>query len=828
MFRVLALDTLAQDVRYGLRMLRKSPGLAALVAGTLALGVGANTAIFSVLNGWLLRPLPVPAPEQIMVLAPQYGERSFPKFSYLALQDFRKQADTFSDLFAYVLIAWGGLTADGKAGQFAYSAVTGNYFSALGVKPVLGRLLAPGEGEQARGELLVVLGHAYWQKRFGGERGVVGKQVRVDGRPATVIGVTPPEFHGSLFSIDMDGYVSLNAASPESTGAFWTDRQDRELNAFGRLKPGVGLRQAQSSVDVIAARLAEQYPATEKGVRVRVIPEWLTRPAPFVASFVPIIAILFLALAGLVLLLACMNVANLLLVRALARQREMAIRAALGAGRGRLIRQLLTEGLLLALVGGIAGVLFGEWVLDAGGSFLHPVTTNTAGYGFRLDCRLDWRVFTYSLAAALLTGLFVGVWPAFRSGRADLNQMLKAARYDSPPGARHGPRGLLLAAQVAGSLMLLVVAGLFVRSLGHAERMYLGFDPDQVLTVMLDTHIAGLDETRSRTFYRELEERVRALPGVRSASLALTVPLTYLSHGGAVYVEGRSLPAGHQAPAISFNSVDPAYFATMRVPLLSGRPFRESDNEAAPPVAIVNQTMARRFWPGQYPVGRRFRLRSSSAPLTEVVGVARDGQYLFLSPEALPYFYVPLAQHPSSLRTLQVRSSVPPESLIPAVEEKIRELAPDLPILDARSMRQVVRGLAGLFLFRLGASLAAAMGTLGLLLAIMGVYGVVSFSVSRRTQEIGIRMALGAGRGDILRLVSRQALGRVIAGLLAGLAAAWGLTRAMTRLLIGVSPADPPTYLTVAALLALVAVLACWLPARRALRVDPLTALRWE
>ncbi|HYM09138.1 MAG TPA: ABC transporter permease [Bryobacterales bacterium] len=824
-----AAETLVQDVRYGLRMLAKSPGITAIVAITLALGIGVNTAIFSVLDGWLLRPLPVRAPEQIVVLAAQHKERRNPKFSYPDLLDFEKQAGALSDVFAYGLAPSGGLSDGGRVSQFAYSAVTGNYFSALGVNPALGRLILPGEGEKPGEPLLVVLGYSYWQKRFDGDRGVAGKQVRVDGKPATIVGVAQKEFHGTLFSIDMDGYVSLSAMSDQESGGFWTDRNDRRLNVFGRLQHGVSLRQAQSSADVIAARLASQYPATNEGVTVRVFPERLTRPAPFVASFVPIIASLFLSLAGLVLLLACMNVANLLLARTAARQHEMAIRAALGAGRVRLIRQMLTEGLLLAFLGGIAGVVLGEWALDASGSLLHSVTNNSANYGFRLDVSLDWRVFTYALAAALLTGIFVGLWPALRASRADVNRVLhEGGRSDSAGAGRHRVRSFLVVAQVAGSVMLLIVAGLFVRSLGRAEHMYLGFDPNGVLAVMLDPHEIDYDQPRTNAFYRQLEDRVRAMPGVQSASLSFTVPLTYLSKGGAIYVEGHPLTPGQQPPTVSFNSIDPAYIETMRVPLLEGRAFRESDQETAPPVAIVNQTMARKFWPNEDPIGKRFSLKSAGGPFIGVVGLARDGQYLFLSPEPQPYFYLPLAQSYSSLRTLEVRSAVPPESLITGVQEQIRKLAPDLPVLNIGTMQQTVHGLAGLFLFRLAATLAAVMGMLGLLLAIVGVYGVVSFAVSQRTHEIGVRMALGAERGDIVKLVARQGLALVVAGVVSGLAAASALARAMTKLLIGVSATDPMTYATVAILLAAVTLLACWIPARRALRVDPMVALRHE
>jgi len=824
-------ESLRQDLRYGLRMLAKSPALTLIVVITLALGIGVNTAIFSVLNGWLLRLLPVRAPEQLTVLALRQKEASRgSQFSYLDLQDFQKQAATFSDLFAYAS-GMAGLSAHGTANGFVYSAVTGNYFSALGVKPVLGRLLLPGEGEKPGEELLVVLGYAYWQKRFGSDLSILGERVLINAKPAMIIGVTPRGFHGTFFAFDMDGYLPLAALSlGNDSTEFWTDRHDRELTVLGRMKSGVSLAQAQTSVDVIADRLAAQYPATDQGLTVRVIPERMARPAPFVTSFVPAIAGLFLALPALVLLLASMNVANLLLARATVRQGEMAIRAALGAGRGRLVRQLITESLLLALLGGIGGVVLGEWAIGVSGSLLHSVATASSNIGYRLDTSFDWRVFAYALGAAVLTGILVGAWPAFRAGRADVSAMLhEAGRGGSGGVGRHRVRSVLVVAQVAGSLTLLIVAGLFVRSLERAEHMDLGFDPDHVLNVMLDPHQIGYDEARSRAFSRELEDRVRALSGVQSASLALTVPLGLPSSDGPIYVEGQPLPPGREAPEISFDSIDPGYFSTMRIPLLEGRSFADSDTETARPVAIVNQTMARRFWPDQDPLGKRFSLKSATGPFIEIVGLSRDGQSMWmLSPDPQPFFYLPLAQSFPSAQSLQVRSAGPPESLIAGVEREVHKLAPDLPIIDARTMRQGVNGLGGLFIFRLGATLAATMGILGLTLAVVGVYGVVSYSVARRTHEIGIRMALGAERGEILKLALRQALSLVIAGVVAGLVAALALTRAMVKLLMGVSPADPLTYTIVAALLAGVALLACYIPARRAARVDPMVALRHE
>ncbi|MGC2465333.1 MAG: ABC transporter permease [Candidatus Acidiferrum sp.] len=821
------IETLFQDLSYGMRMLKKSPSLTAIIVITLALGIGVNTAIFSVLNGWLFRPLPVQAPEQIDVLAfTQQHDGS--NFSYADLLDFRNQSDAFSDLFAYGLSV-AGLSANGRPREFAYSSVTGNYFSALGVRPAVGRFFLPGEGETRGSPLLVVLGNSYWQKNFGSDTAAVGKQVLVNGQPATIIGVTPKDFHGTFFAFDMDGYLTLNAmAMDKESSQFWTDRRDRRLIVLGRLKPNLSTSQAAISSDIAAQRLAAQYPSTNKDVTIRVIPERLARPAVFVSSFVPVIAGLFFILAGLVLLLACMNVANILLARSAARRREMAIRSALGARRGRLMRQMLTESLLLSLLGGTVGVLFGKWSISASGSALHSVTTTT-NFAYKMDCSLDWRVFSYTLAAAILTGVLVGLLSALRASRADVNEVLQGSGRDGS-SSRSGSRirSALVVVQVAGSLILLIVAGLFVRSLRHTEQMYLGFEPDHVLNVMLDPHQIGDDEIRAKAFYRELEDRTRTMSGVQSVSLSFAVPLGIPGHVGFISAEGHPVRAGQQPPETSFNSVDPAYFATMRIPILRGRTFTESDNDTAPQVAIVNQTMAKKLWPNDNPVGKRFRWTGESGPYVEVVGVAQDGQYFFLSPDSHPYFYLPLAQNFSSRLSLQIRSSSPPESLILAVQEQVRALAPDLPIIDLSTMQQTVRGLGGLFVFRLAASLAAALGFLGLSLAVVGVYGIVSFGMIQRTREMGIRVALGASRKDILKLALGSGFALISAGVILGVVSAWISTHAMRKLLIGVTGSDPATYAAAVAAISAVALLACWIPARRATKMDPLIALRYE
>jgi predicted permease len=817
--------TLWQDVRYAFRMLAKSPMVTVVVILTLALGIGANTAIFGIVNGILFRPLPVKSPEQIMVLAGQAQGDTLGIFqlSYSQLADIRKQADAFSDVFA-VQINFGGLSYAGKADQFIYGYVTGNYFSGLGVQPALGRLFLPAEGEAGSKDPYIVLGYDFWQKRFGGDAGVVGKQALIDGEQATIIGVTPKGFQGTNFALDLDGYIPLNMQPVQAAAPFWTDRTARGLAVLARLKPGVTLQQAQSSLNVVTARLAEQYPATDKGMTVRIVPERLARPQPFPNNIVPFVAGVFLALAGLVLLLACMNVANILLVRATMRQREMAIRAAMGANRWRLIRQLLTESIMLALFGGIGGLAMGVWASGAVGALL------PAGrLPIRVDFGFDWRVFAYAMVAALITGAIVGLWPAVRAGRTDVNTVLQSGgRSDTAGVSRHRLRSVLVVAQVAGSLVLLIVAGLFVRSLMRAQHAYMGFDADHVLNLTLDPHEIGYDETRTKTFYHDLEAQVRAMPGVQSASLAFSVPMGNVQDGSMIYVEGQPPTPGQAPPLVIYNHVDEPYFDTVRVPLLRGRAFREEDNDKAPLVAIVNQTMAQQFWPNQDPIGKRFSLKSATGPFTEIVGLAADGKYIFIGFDNKPYFFVPLAQSYMSYRTLQVRSSVPPESLIAQMQNEVRALDPNMPVTEVETMRQSLSGGNGFFIFQVGAILAATMGFLGLTLAVVGVYGVVSFAASQRTHEIGIRMALGAGKRDILRLVLQQGLALVIIGVLSGTVLAWALTRSMATILVGVSPTDALTYATATLLLAAIGSWACYAPARRAMQLDPMVALRYE
>jgi putative ABC transport system permease protein len=621
----------------------------------------------------------------------------------------------------------------------------------------------------------------------------------------------------------MEAYLPMNMAGI-SDPAMWTERGDRQWIVLGRLKPGVSVGQAKTTVSVIAARLAQQYPATDKNLAINVIPEPLSHPVPLPNNAAEIVAGLFLFLAALILVLAAVNVANILLVRANAREGEMAIRTALGASRTRLVAQVLTESVVLALLGAAGGIALGTWackaISDLRLASVLPIN---------LDFGLDWRVVSYALAIAVCAGLLVGLWPALRVARSRVNEALREVGRSGDSGrSRHRIRNLLVAGQMAGSLMLLIIAGLFVRSLQNMERMYLGFSPDHVLNVILDPHEVGYDKARTITFYKELEDRVRALPGVQSASLAYSVPMGNYGDGATVTIEGHPTPPGQSPPLVPFNTVDSGYFITLKISLSRGRIFTDSDNESSVRVAIINQTMAQRFWPNEDPIGKRFAMGQTGNTLWQVVGVAQNGKYQFLGEDGRPYFYLPLAQNFMSMRALQVRTSMTPEALIVPVQSVIKSIDPGLPVFSIRTMDDALEGANGFLLFRMGALLASCIGVMGLILATVGIYGVVAFAASQRTREIGIRIALGASRQQVLRLVLRQGVWVVLSGAGFGLLATLAFSRYVANFLVGVSATDPITFVGATVFLVLIAIYACFVPARRAMNADPMIALRYE
>ena len=821
------MQTLLQDLRYASRQLWARWTFTLLVVLTISLGIGANTAVFSMVNGFH-RPLPVHDADRIVVLAGQTkgDETGFRyRLSLLQVIDIRHQAAQFSDVFGSD-INQGGMSISGHAYPFLYNYVTGNFFTALGVVPALGRLFQPGEGEHPGSEPLLVLSYSFWQRHLGGRPDIVGQTIRLDGVDTRVVGVTPPEFHGVYEGLDPAGYTPLSTLNRKE---LFTDRDRRALTTFARLKPGVGIREAQSAMAVLGSRFEQQYPASDKGITFHVIPETDARPVPLssVAQSFPLIRGFVLLLAAVVLALACMNVANLLLVRATIRQRELAIRAALGSGRARLIRQALTESLLLAALGAVGGLIVGKWWSDGFSGSIDLATDLPT----LLDFSFDWRVFTYALAASAVTGLLIWIWPALRASRTDAG----AALHDGSRGDTGGPgrqrvRSLLVIGQVAGSLVLLIVAGLFIRSLQQAQYLKLGFEPDHLLNVRIDPEWAGYDEPRTKDFYRELERRVSALPGVQSASLAFSVPMGYYSNGRVVLIDGRPVSPDSQPPTIGCNMVDAPYFDTLQTRILRGRAFAESDDEHAPRVVVINQTMAARYWPGEDAIGKRLRIGAQDSTPWEVVGIAEDGKYVSVSEKPLPYFYVPMAQSPISMRVLQVRSIGSPEEMSARVEREIRLMDADVPIMDLQTMRRSFNGLGGFLLLRLGARQAASMGLLGLILAIVGVYGVVSYGAAQRTREIGVRMAMGAQPVDVLRLVLAQGVTLVGGGVVLGLILSISLVRVLRGLvLIGnVIDFDAAAFLGVTLLLTAISLGACYIPARRAMKVDPMVALRHE
>jgi len=821
-----------QDIRYAVRMLAKTPGLSAVIILTLALGLGATTVIFSIANTLLLRPLPVPSPSQVVAVGFQQkgNPLSLGSLSYVELHDLQSQAgDTFSALFANMARMSGFGLEGHPAEQALTNYVTGNFFTGLGIKPALGRLFVPGEGEQIGAPRAAVLSYAFWKSHLGGDQGVVGQQALVNGKLTEIIGIAPQGFHGPNPSlVDVQLYLPLSivaedqAAAPGAyqNGNLFTNRTDRELGVLAMLTPGASVAQAQSVVRLIQERLANQYSKDEKGL----VMEVLSAPPGIPESgILRLIAALFVGLSAMVLLLACMNVANVLLARATTRQQEMAVRSALGAPRWRLIRQMLTEPVLLSLLGAAAGMLAAHWTMAA--IFALPARMRQRADFVILKFSFDWRVFLFAFGAAVVGAIAAGMWPASRAGRANLNLVLhETGRSDSGGVGRNRLRNILVVAQVAGSLALLIAAGFFVQTLRRAQHAYLGFDPSHLVVCTMDPGEIGYDRTRATQFYRELKTRVAALPGVESVSLSFGAPFLGIEYGTNVYAEDRIIPPGQQPPFIFHQVVSAEYFSNMRIPMLQGRAFTEFDDDHAPPVAIVNQTMARQLWPGENPVGKRFRTEKESYPLIEVVGLAGNGKYQNIMEDPQPWFYVPLRQEFQSLRSIEVRSAAPPEGVISQTEHEIRTLAPGMPLFNSGTMDQVLEQAE--FIFMLGVFLAGGMGLLGLFIAVVGVYGVVAYAAAQRTREVGIRMAIGALPADALKMILRQGMGLISTGLTAGVILGWLVTRGIGHIFHGET--GLPAFLIATALLAATGFLACYIPARRAMRLDPMVALRHE
>ena len=800
---------LMRDVRHGLRVLWKRPGFTLIVVLTLALGIGANTILFSLVNSVLLNPLPYAEPERLVFVAQHREGESYDGVSYDDYKDFRDRANSFAHLAA-VSPQW-TLTLTGVNEPVSLRGLyaSANLFAALGVAPAEGRAFAA-EEDRANAGRVVVISDGLWRRQFGGDASVLGRSVALDGQPHTVVGVMPAGFH---FSAEADLWIPL-AQNP----VIGRGRGVRLLSVFGRLREGLTREQAAGELGAVAARLEAEYPATNRGFSARLVP----LHERVVGDARPALLVLLGAVA-LVLLIACANVANITLARAASRRREFAIRAALGAGRLGLMRQVLTESVLLAAAGGAAGLLLAVWGVDL------LLSIGPENIPRRDEIGIDARVVLFTLAVSLATGLLFGLAPALRASRAELGDALKSgARAGEGPRAGR-LRGALVAAEVALSIMLVAGAGLLVRSFTRLLDVNPGFRSENLVALGVLLPQSSYPEPQRRAeFYRRLEERLKAMPGVESVGAVTRLPLQHAGNiTSTLLMEGRPDPEGAR-PEVDFRRAAPGYFQTTGVPLVAGRGFAEQDATDAQPVALVNEAMARKFWPGESALGRRIKLGANpeASPWITVVGVVGNVRHLGLDSEPRPEVYRHLLTSPPTGPVVVVRAAADAESLIPALRAAVRELDRDLPAATARTMDEIVaRSVAERRFLMLVLGLFAAVA---LALASVGVYGVVSNSVAQRTHEIGVRMALGADRRDVLLLVIAQGMRPALCGLALGIVAALALTRVMQGLLFGVGARDPVAFTAAALLLAAVALMACYLPARRATRVDPMNALRYE
>jgi predicted permease len=815
-----------QDLRYGARMLAKKPGFTLVAVITLSLGIGANTAIFSLVNAILLRPLPVADPARLVTVSlVKRQSAGLGLFSYLDYQNFRDKNEVLVGLAAYRFAPMNLSAIAGKGDNnervWGY-IVSGNYFDLLGVKAALGRTFSSEEGRTPDAHPVVVLSHGCFERRFRADPGVVGRTIILNGRQFTVIGIAPEGFTGTehFFTPEiwapsmMQSWIDPGAGRLEQGGGSgWF--------TVGRLKPGVSAVQAQAALGTLAAELGREYPPHYEGMTVQLTPPGLVIPAA--RTSVLSLASLLMVTVGMVLAVACANLAGLLLTRATARRQEIAIRLALGASRWRLVRQLLTESVLLAGLGGGFGLLLAFWMADLVMALKLPLDI-----AVKIDLQTDWRVLSFTLLLSLLTGVLFGLIPALQATKTDLVPVLK----NEPLMAgyrRSRLRNSLIVAQLALSFVLLIAAGLMVRSLQRMQMLGPGFETEHAAVMSVNLSLQGYDEARAQEFYRQLTARVESLPGVQSASITSFLPLSLHYLGIGIHLEGQPPERGARVPEAMQGSVGLNYFATMGIPLIAGRDFTAQDKKEAPSVAIINETFARRFWPGQSAIGKRFRT-GNEGPLIDVIGVARDGKYFSLSEEPRPFVYRPLLQSyvgdASNDGTLIVCTVGDPGLIVMSVRHEIEQLDASLPVFDVKTLTEHMR--LSLFPLRAGAAIVGGFGLLALALAATGIYGVMAYAVAQRTHEIGIRMALGAQSRDVLQLVVKQGMILALLGVMIGLAASLALTRLMSNLLFGVSAIDSLTFIVTALLLVSVALVACWIPARQATRIDPMVALRFE
>jgi putative ABC transport system permease protein len=791
-------------------MIAKAPGFTVLATLALALGVCANTTIFSLMNGVLLRPLTgVKDPDRLVaVYTSDYSSGLYGVSSYPDYIDFRNQADAFESLAAHgqtVMVASSETDGESLRGAF----VTANYFDTLGVKIQLGRML------QAADDQAVVISNSLWQRRFHSDPAVVGQTLRLDDKPYTIVGVTDPSFRGVRLGSPPEFWLPVTTDNLVSS-----ERGNRGIEVIGRLKPGVTIEQAQTQMTTIAARLAEAYPETNRGTLERPNeprPVTVAREGrlwPEARAGMVRVSFLLFVVVGLVLLIACANVANLLLARATARRREIAVRLAVGASRFRLVQQLLTESFLLALLGGVVGLIATQWSSGLLPKFFSE--SDVAG----VDLSLDWRVLVFTLGVTALTGVLFGLVPALQATRLNLLPSLKD---DAGVQRRRrlGLRDVLVISQLAMSLVLLISAALFVRSLQHAVTFDPGFAARNLIFVSMERRAA---ETNNQIFYEQTLERVRNLPRVESASLSLIIPLSGGGYRRNVELEGYQ-PQPNEDTELNTNVIAPRFFETMGIPILTGRDFSDQDKDGSPPVVIVNEELARLYFGGKA-LGKRIKIGAPAATAREIVGVVRTAKYRNLREQPLPFIYIPLGQEPQRGMALMVRTAGDPSLLAGPLSGEMRALQKDISVFSVQTMDDLIG--SQLAADRMVAVLLSVFGAGALLLAAIGIYGVMAYSAAQRTHEIGIRMALGAERGDILKLIVGQGMFLVAIGAGIGLVLALATTRVLKSVLFGVSATDPLTFTVVLVLLVAVALLACYLPARRATKVDPLEALRYE
>jgi predicted permease len=819
-------ETLLQDFRFGLRMLRKSPGFTAVAVLILALGIGANTAIFSVVDAVLLRPLPVPHSEQLVEVYSGLPLqllfiRDFP-LSHPEYQDLARQNISFSGLLAYHADLF-ALERESSGQLVPGMLVTGNYFNVLGVKAVLGRTFDAAEVAEPRGYSVAVISHSLWQEQFGSNPNVLGKTIDLNGQLFTVIGIAPASFNGLVIAPTPQIWIPLTPESYQTIDhAKLEDRGESNFWVVGRLKSGQTIQQAQAEISTIAARLAAQYPETEKDHTFRLYPANQVRILPGIDKMLYGASAVLMGVVGLILLIACINMAAMSLAGAASRRKEIAVRLAVGAGRRRLIRQLLTESLLFALAGGAAAVAI---TMPVNGEIVRALNALplVSELNLTLGLRVDYRVLVFTLLVVTAATALFGLAPALEASRTTAAEALKD---ESSAGSerRHRLLSALVVAQVAVSLVLLVCAGLLLRSVFNAYRVDPGFQPQGVVAATLAPEIIGYKPAQAIAFRDTVMRKMKQLPGVASAGFADALPLMFSMSTTNVIPsdEAASLPE-KQWPQIDTTEVGPGYFRTMGIPILRGRGFLETDTATAPLVAVINRAFAQHFWPGQDPIGKQLIIKKKQY---EVVGVVATGKYRTLGEKPRPFVYRSVVQMSGSSRMLVVRTSGSTGALITSIREIARQIDSKVPVLEVETLTQATA--PALLLPKLGADFFGLAGLLGLVLACAGIYGVMAYSVSQRTHEIGICMALGAQGRDVARLVLGRSLLLTLAGVGIGLGIALVVTRVLSDILYGISATDPVTFVAVPALFVLVALAASYIPARRAMRVDPMVALRHE